>query len=547
MLENARLTQTARWIAPPSLALTLFLTGCVGSTLRHDEPQQRAFDSATATRVFAAGYSTIQDKYIDPVTSARLATAGLAGLSAIDAGVTTEVRDGIIHLSFPDGTSFDAAAPADLDAQKWAATTTDAIMAARNHSAVINERSSEELYQVVFRSSLTGFDRFSRYLGADAARDERSKREGYGGIGVLLHFDEGRVVIDDVMPETPAARAGLKSGDAIVAIDHVNTATMTQTDVADRLRGRVDSKVSLTLNRAGQVAPVSVALNRAHIVNPTVELEERDNIAVIKISGFNQATSSSLAKALDKSYKEMGDRLKGIVLDMRDNPGGLLDQAISVSDQFLTSGRIVSTKGRHVNSLQSYDATQQDGSHKLPIVVLVNGRSASAAEIVTAALQDDNRAVVVGSNTYGKGTVQNLSPLPNDGELVLTWSYYHAPSGYALHNLGILPNVCTSGFAGSAEQVIDKLSPTWARLPLLMAAWRVSLPGEGPKLDSMRENCPRSNEVRDLDIDVANKLINDPVLYRRALQSTGGTVVAGTPPSTGAIAIDQPVETAPAR
>lgn len=545
MLENARLTQAARWIAPPSLALTLFLTGCVGP-VRHGEPQQRVFDSATATRVFTAGYSTIQDKYIDPISSARLATAGLAGLTTLDAGVKADVRDGIVHLTFPDGATFDVAAPADMDAQKWAAATTSAIMAARDHSPIIGERSSEELYQVVFKSSLTGFDRFSRYLGADAARDERSKREGYGGIGVLLHFDERRVVIDDVMPETPAARAGLQSGDTIVAIDHVDTTKLEQSDVADRLRGRIDSKVNLTVKRADQPS-FGVTLSRAHIVNPTVELEERDNIAVIKISGFNQATSASLAKALDQSYSDMGDRLKGIVLDMRDNPGGLLDQAISVSDQFLSSGRIVSTKGRHINSMQSYDATQQDGSHKLPIVVLVNGRSASAAEIVTAALQDDNRAVVVGSNTYGKGTVQNLSPLPNDGELVLTWSYYHAPSGYALHNLGILPNVCTSGFAGNADQVIDKLSPTWARLPMLMAAWRVSLPSEGPKLDTMRDNCPRSSEVRELDIDVARKLINDPVLYRRALQSTGGTVVAGTAQSVGAVAVDQPVETTPAR
>ena len=526
MRGNARLTRAAQRIVRPSLALTLFLTGCV-ALVHQDEPQQRVFDSAAATKVFAAGYSVIQDKYIEPVTSAKLATAGLAGLTTIDAGVTAEVRDGTVHLSFPDGTTFETPAPAAQDSQKWAATTTNAIMAARDHSPVIGERSSEEIYQAVFKSSLTGFDRFSRYLGADAARDERAKREGYGGIGVLLHFDDDRVVIENVMPETPAARAGLHAGDVLTQIDRVEVAAMEKSEVADRLRGRVDSKVSLTLLREDQSEPITIALNRAHIVSPTVELEKRGNIAVIRISGFNQATSASVAKALDQSYTEMGGNLKGIVLDMRDNPGGLLDQAISVSDQFLTSGRIVSTKGRHVNSMQSYDATNHDGSHKLPIVVLVNGRSASAAEIVTAALQDDSRAVVVGSNTYGKGTVQNLSPLPNDGELVLTWSYYHAPSGYALHNLGVLPNVCTSGFKGTAEQVIDQLSPTWARLPLLMAAWRVSLPSEGPKLESMRENCPRTSDVRDLDIEVASKLIADPVLYRRALQSTGSTVVAG--------------------
>jgi carboxyl-terminal processing protease len=179
--------------------------------------------------------------------------------------------------------------------------------------------------------------------------------------------------------------------------------------------------------------------------------------------------------------------------------------------------------------VQVYDASGKDHPLNLPMVVLVNGRSASAAEIVAAALQDDGRAVIIGSNTFGKGTVQNLSPLPNEGELVLTWSYYHAPSGYSLHNLGVLPNVCTSGFKGTPDEALDQLNPLWARLPILMAAWRDSSPTEGAKLDTMRENCPRSNEVRDLEIDVASRLIADPTLYRRALQSTGSTVLAGPP------------------
>lgn len=527
MTGNIYSARRARRVSRPALALMLFLTGCAGHV---HQGQSRAFDRDAATKVFATGYAVIQDKYIEPITSGKIAAAGLTGLTTIDSGVTIQVRDGVIHISLPDGATADIPAPADEDARQWAAATTGAIAIARGHSKLIRERSSEDLYQAVFKSSLKGFDRFSRYLGAAAARDERAKREGYGGIGVVLHFDSDRVLVDGVMPESPAAHAGLKPGDILVRIDSAEVAAMEKTEVADRLRGRVDSKVSLTLLRSDVSEPTTLALKRAHIVNPTVELEKRGHVAVIHISGFNQATSASVSKALDQAYTDMGQNLKGFVLDMRDNPGGLLDQAIAVSDQFLTSGRIVSTKGRHANSLQIYDASQRDRSHKLPVVVLVNGRSASAAEIVAAALQDDGRAVVVGSNTYGKGTVQNLSPLPNNGELVLTWSYYHAPSGYALHNLGILPNVCTSGFKGHAEGVLDQLSPAWARLPLLMAAWRVSLPNEGAKLDSMRESCPRSNEVRDLEVEVASHLIADPVLYRRALQSTGSTVIAGPLP-----------------
>jgi carboxyl-terminal processing protease len=529
MRGNTRLVQAARRIVRPSLAFTLFLTGCVA--LVHQD-QQAAFDNDAATKVFAAGYSIIQDKYIEPVTSGKIATAGLAGLTTIDAGVKADVHDGLIHLSLSDGMTSEIPAPADNDAKQWAAATANAISIARGHSKAISETSSEDLYQAVFKASLTGFDRFSRYLGAVAAREDRARREGYGGIGVLLHFDQDRVLIDDVMPETPAAEAGLRHGDRLVKIDQTEVASLDKSQVTSRLRGRVDSKVKLTLLRSDDAQPITVSMNRAHIVNPTVELEKRDSdhIAVIRISGFNQGTAASVSKALDQAFADMGDNLKGIVLDMRNNPGGLLDQAISVSDQYLTSGRIVSTRGRHVNSMQSYDANEQDESHKLPVVILVNGRSASAAEIVTAALQDDGRAVVVGSNTYGKGTVQNLSSLPNNGELILTWSVYHAPSGYALHHLGIMPNVCTSGARGTAKEVLDQLSPTWARLPLLMAAWRVSAPSAGPKLDEMRQNCPRSSDVRDLEVEVASRLIADPVLYRRALQATGTTVAAGPTP-----------------
>lgn len=515
-----------RRLVRPSLLLTAVLAGCA-APLHHDP--NPAFDSAAATKVFAAGYSVIQDKYIEPVSSRTIVTHGLSGLISIESGLAIDVSRDSVALRLPDGATAALPAPADDDAQQWAALTANAISIARAHSRALNERGSEDIYQAVFRASLAGFDRFSRYLPASAARSARATREGYGGIGVMLQFDAGRVLIDSVLPDSPAARAGIKNGDVIVRIDQALVAAMDEAEVVERLRGRVSSQVKLTLTRA-EDQMLTVALKRAHIVSPTVELTRRGGIAVIKLSGFNQGTARNLAQALDRAERDMGAELKGLVLDMRDNPGGLLDQAISVSDMFLPSGRIVSTKGRHAHSLQVYDASGRDRSFNLPMVVLVNGRSASAAEIVAAALQDDGRAVIVGSNSYGKGTVQNLSPLPNDGELVLTWSYYHAPSGYSLHDLGVLPNVCTSGFKGSAEEALNQINPLWLRLPLLMAAWRASTPGESVKLETMRQNCPRSNEVRELELDVAQRLIADPVLYRRALQSTGSTVVAGPLP-----------------
>ena len=210
-----------------------------------------------------------------------------------------------------------------------------------------------------------------------------------------------------------------------------------------RLRGEVGTPVNVTVTRKDLGDPMTVALKRALIVSQTVHLRYNHGFADITISGFNQRTARNLLRALDEVTHQR-TRVKGIVLDLRGNPGGLLDQAVAVADAFLDHGRIVSTRGRHPDSFQLFNATGRDLVANMPMAVLVNGQSASAAEIVTAALQDQGRAVVVGSNSYGKGTVQNITRLPNDGELVLTWSRFYAPSGYALEKLGIMPNFCTS-------------------------------------------------------------------------------------------------------
>lgn len=223
MRGKTGLARIARRIARPSLTLTLFLTGCV-ALVQHDDRQ--AFDNDTAAKVFAAGYSTIQDKYINPVSSRHIAANGLSGLTSIDANLTVAVDEKAVHLLLPDGAAVELPAPADGDAQSWGAATANAIAVARIHSKAMSERSSEELYQAVFKASLVDFDRFSRYLPATQARSARASRDGYGGIGVLLHFEAGLVQIDSVMPESPAAKAGLKKGDTITQIDHVEIAHM---------------------------------------------------------------------------------------------------------------------------------------------------------------------------------------------------------------------------------------------------------------------------------------------------------------------------------
>jgi carboxyl-terminal processing protease len=213
--------------------------------------------------------------------------------------------------------------------------------------------------------------------------------------------------------------------------------------------------------------------------------------------------------------QEIGPRMKGIILDLRDNPGGLLNQSVAVSNLFLSEGRVVSTHGRHPDSHQYFEASGEDILEGKPIVVLVDGESASAAEIVAAALQDNRRAVVVGSNTYGKGTVQTVLPLPNQGEITLTWARFHAPSGYTLHHLGVLPSICTSSYV-SADAVMRDLSAR--RLPMVPTHRRnLTKPDDTAGLDALRRTCPSREADNQIDLEIALRLVRTPDVYTAAV------------------------------
>ncbi len=208
--------------------------------------------------------------------------------------------------------------------------------------------------------------------------------------------------------------------------------------------------------------------------------------------------------------------MTGFVLEIRGNPGGLLDQAVAVSDLFIGAGRIVSTHGRHPDSHQYFDADADDLAKDRPVVVLVNGNSASASEIVAAALQDSGRAVVIGSGSFGKGTVQTVLRLPNEGELTLTWARFHAPSGYALNGRGVLPDICTTGDDLSAEDVLERLRE--GTVPFARTTQRRDIdPDDAAAIKAFRAMCPARQNDPQLDIEVARRLIEDPVLFARAL------------------------------
>ncbi len=317
------------------------------------------------------------------------------------------------------------------------------------------------------------------------------------------------------MHYTPAERMGLKIDDLIEEIDGQPTKGLNQKDVVDRLRGSPDSKVDITIKRVEESDPFVVTITRAHVVPETVNYRREGDVGYFRIYSFNSETAESLKRAVADAEQEIGPRLRGLIIDLRDNPGGLLNQSVAVSNLFLTEGRVVSTHGRHPDSHQFFEASGDDITNGKPIVVLVDGNSASAAEIVAAALQDNRRAVVVGSNTYGKGTVQTVLPLPNQGEITLTWARFHAPSGYTLHHLGVLPSICTSLYR-TADEVMQDLRT--GQLPIVPTDRRNAVkPDDTKGLDALRKTCPAREQENPIDLEVALRLISTPEMFASAV------------------------------
>jgi carboxyl-terminal processing protease len=496
-------------------ALLAFLSvaGCGGL----NSPLAASSDYDRDRRMFSAAYEDVDQFYIQKPDMQNLTVGGLSALAAIDSKLAFKPVDGKLDLVYAGQTAAVFTIGDRFEPDDWAALTADAVKAARAVSPDIQKADSELVYKDVFGGITARLDPFSRYAGRDLASENRASREGFGGIGVRISLEDGRVRIVSVMHYTPAERVGLRADDIITAIDGTPTTGLDQQAVVNMLRGPVDSRVSLTIQRSGNAQPLTVAVQRAHVVPETVTYRREGNIGYFRIYQFNQDTSESLQREIENARSDMGpDQMHGIVIDLRDDPGGLLDQAVDVANLFMNGGRIVSTKGRHPDSHQYYEATGGDITHGLPIAVLINGGSASASEIVAAALQDSGRAVIIGSNSYGKGTVQTVLRMPNEGELTLTWARFHAPSGYTLHHLGVLPTICTDHDDQDATTIMSELGT--GRLKPVPVAERDSVsPEDTPSLDRLRHECPAYRGTRAVDLEVALRLLNQPRLYARAV------------------------------
>jgi carboxyl-terminal processing protease len=305
----------------------------------------------------------------------------------------------------------------------------------------------EQLVEGAIGGMLGSLDPHSSYFDPRTYAAMQVKTEGqYGGVGMVIGLDESMVQVVSPIEDTPASRAGLKAGDHILSIDGKLMTGQKLDDVQDKLRGPAGTKVTLSILRQGQKDPFDVTLTREVIAVEAVTHKRQGDVGYIKIPAFNEHTDSGVKAAVAALKKEIGPRLKGYILDLRDDGGGLLDQAVAVSDDFLDGGEIVSIRGRSKDDTQRFDAQPGDIADGKPIVILVNGGTASASEIVAGALQDHRRARVEGSLTFGKGSVQTVIPLDEGkaGALHLTTARYYTPSGRSIQTTGIIPDVAVA-------------------------------------------------------------------------------------------------------
>ncbi len=314
----------------------------------------------------------------------------------------------------------------------------------RIRAGYVEEVDDKELIEAAINGMLTSLDPHSSYLSAEDAADMRVQTRGeFGGLGIEVTQEEGYVKVVSPMDGTPADAAGVLAGDYITAVDGESVLGLTLDDAVELMRGPVGSEIMITIVREGEIEPIDISIIRDTIKLTAVRHRTEGNAIVLRVTTFNDQTFSNLENGLKEQAEAAGgiENIDGIVLDMRNNPGGLLNQAVYVADAFLDAGEIVSTRGRDPSDGDRFNAQPGDLANGKPIVVLINGGSASASEIVAGALQDHRRAIVVGTKSFGKGSVQTVLPLQGDGAMRITTARYYTPSGRSIQALGISPDI----------------------------------------------------------------------------------------------------------
>ena len=376
----------------------------------------------------------------------------------------------------------------------------------------VEEVSDKELIEAAIEGMLQSLDPHSSFMNEDTFKDMQVQTKGeFGGLGIEVSMEDGFVKVVSPIDDTPAFKAGVQAGDFIIEIDGESVYGMSLGDAVDKMRGKVNTEINIKISR-GDLEPFDIIIVRDRIKVQSVRARREGNAAYLRITSFNEKTESGLIKNMDKLVEEIGKDITGVILDLRNNPGGLLNQAVAVSDAFLDRGEIVSTRGRKKRGQQKFSATKGDISNGLPIVVLINGGSASASEIVAGALQDHKRAIIMGTTSFGKGSVQTIIPVQRDSAMRLTTARYYTPSGNSIQATGISPDIIVK------QAKIEELEPFSNRKESDLKG-HLENPEESNKtLDEIKDkqdtsNIDTNNEKTDYQLNRALDLLEGIALY----------------------------------
>ena len=372
----------------------------------------------------------------------KLRTGLLLG-AAFSAGIAAGPASGLLARSFGLHLGLPIAFAQDGDnAETYRLLSLFGDVFERVRADYVEPVKDRDLVENAINGMLTGLDPHSSYMNAKAFRDMQVQTRGeFGGLGIEVSQDNGFVKVITPIDDTPASRAGVKAGDLILALDGQSVQGLSLNDAVDKMRGAPNSRITLTIKREGSDKPLELTLTREIIHIQATRAHLEGDVGYIRLTQFNEQADSGIRAAVQKLKQQSGGHVRGFVLDLRNNPGGLLDQAVAVSNDFLDRGEIVSTRARHSEDSQRWNAKPGDLTEGAPLVILINNGSASASEIVAGALQDNRRAILVGTRSFGKGSVQTVVPLPGNGAMRLTTARYYTPSGRSIQGLGISPDV----------------------------------------------------------------------------------------------------------
>ena len=476
---------------------------------------QASFDTVRAADVFTEALAFMEPRILDPLPVSTLTLWGLRGLSALDPDLSLIVKDGRLRLANRGRSVSDLAVPKEDTASLWAVAAATLSGAGSNSSIPVQRAGTQGVIRAFFDELFNHLDPYSRYIPPSEAEEDIGRRAGRGGLGLTLGRQGNQIVAQSVIAESPAAMAGIRPGDAIVSVSGFDTIGLEPSAVASLIAGPEGTSLTITW-RGRDRKPRSAFVVRALVPPETVFAERAADILVVRLTAFSTNTDTQLAHALQDGMAAVRPPV-GIILDLRGNRGGLVRSAVQAADTFLPQGVIVTASGRAAASNHIWRSTEGELAAGVPLVVMVDGRTASAAEILAAALADRGRGVVVGSTTLGKGLVQTIDPLPDGGELFVTWSRLLAPRGWPLQGLGVLPQVCTSLGAESLRRQLALLGTGSHILNQAVASHRaVRAPVPNGQVLTMRNVCPAA-EGREADMETARTLIQNPTAYATAL------------------------------